>query len=233
MNEKHFIQMRIIKSLMFKPDIGFSELNTSGLSSDQFSYHLNSLIEEGLIQKNNQGLYSLTHKGRKFGINLDTDNSKIKMQPKVSALVIVTREKKEEKEILMMKRLKTPFYGFWGFFSGKVKYSEKIEDAAVREVKEESGLEISEINFRYILHELLFTTEGELLEDKIFFTYEATKTRGEVSNSQEGECAWLSEKEFYKQKKKFYDLEDLYNWIKNPPEKNFIEKIYKINRNDF
>lgn len=46
----------------------------------------------------------------------------------------------------MIKRKNEPYKGFWAFPGGFVEYGETVEEAALREVREETGLEIQITN---------------------------------------------------------------------------------------
>jgi len=43
-------------------------------------------------------------------------------------------------KILLIKRLKDPYAGFWGLPGGKIEKHEHVSDAAIREILEESGI---------------------------------------------------------------------------------------------
>ncbi|MCC6042845.1 MAG: NUDIX hydrolase [Candidatus Verstraetearchaeota archaeon] len=44
--------------------------------------------------------------------------------------------------IVLVKRRKPPYEGYWALPGGLVEYGETVEEAVVREVKEETGLEV-------------------------------------------------------------------------------------------
>lgn len=48
----------------------------------------------------------------------------------------------EDNKIVLIKRLNNPYKDHWAIPGGFVEYGEKVEDAAVREAKEETGLDI-------------------------------------------------------------------------------------------
>lgn len=58
------------------------------------------------------------------------------LDPKLAAVVLV----EQEKRLLMVRRGVEPALGRWAFPSGYVDRGETVEDAAMREVEEETGL---------------------------------------------------------------------------------------------
>ena len=155
---------------------------------------------------------------------MDTEKLKIEKQPKVGVMLIAIKNKK----LLIQKRLKEPYYGYLGFLTGKVRFGETIIQTAERELKEESGLS-AKFKLRYILHEHVYSKEGDLLEDKIFFVTGAENIKGTLINTKDGENSWMDEKAYLQMKDKYYDEEEILNWFKNPKE-FFIEKAYIIDQ---
>lgn len=228
MDKYHEIQMKILRELLFKPNSRFTDLNVKELTSDHFSYHINNLIESEMVEKNKQGLYSLTTKGKEFANTMDEETSEIEKQPKVAVLVIAMRKIKSNDQIVIQKRLKEPYYGYQGFFSGKVRFGEKIYDAAMREMKEETDLE-GDLELRGIFHDIVYSKEGKLLEDKIFHVFFAQNCRGELKERFEGgENRWLDRKKFKNMDKKYYSEDDIYDFAFNN-DKFYEEKVYEIN----
>lgn len=58
--------------------------------------------------------------------------------PKVAAITIISREGK----VLLIRRANQPGYGLWSVPGGYVDRGEVVEEAAIREIREETGLEV-------------------------------------------------------------------------------------------
>ena len=69
--------------------------------------------------------------------------------PAVTVDAIIEREGK----ILLIKRKNLPFQGQWALPGGFVEYSEKVEDALIREVMEETGLKVDDMRFHGVYSE--------------------------------------------------------------------------------
>ncbi|OHV08808.1 NUDIX hydrolase [Kushneria phosphatilytica] len=56
--------------------------------------------------------------------------------PRPAALSVVTRDDR----VLLVRRRHPPDAGLWGFPGGRIEWGERIEQAAVRELREETGV---------------------------------------------------------------------------------------------
>ncbi len=212
-NEVHQVQAKILTELLFKPGSKFSNLNKMELTNDHFTFHIKKLVEQGLVYKK-EAEYFLSESGKEFANRMDTDTSKIERQPKVAVLVVGVKRVGGKIFILTQKRLKEPFFGYTGFITGKVRWGESLEEAAKRELLEESGLIASKIVFCGIEHKTDIKDE-EIKEDKLFFIYKAFIKDDKLTEKfQGGENRWLPEKDVIDIKNKFGDIEEILQIIK-------------------
>ncbi|OGM31012.1 hypothetical protein A2630_01610 [Candidatus Woesebacteria bacterium RIFCSPHIGHO2_01_FULL_44_10] len=195
MRQLHEIQLEILKKLLFADKLRFTDMKPDPeMENNQFTFHLDQLIEFDYIQKGPRH-YSLTSKGKEYANRMDTDKTKIALQSKVSAWVCCSRQKNDQAQYLIYTRLKQPFYGCQGFLSGKVRYGEKIIDAAKRELKEETGL-TGEPQIIMIKHYLVYNKNyKELLEDKFMFLCLVKNPKGKLKANNEGKFEWVGEKD--------------------------------------
>ncbi len=206
--------MKILRELLFNPGTRFTDLNVENLTSDHFSYYVKKLLEDGLVVKNDGGLYSLSHKGKEFANTMDDETSSIEKQPKVAVLVICTRDdpKTGKPQLLIQRRLKEPYYGYQGFFTGKVRFTEKIHEAAAREMDEETGM-TGDLELKGIFQDIVYSTEGKLLENKLFHVFIATNCTGKLRKKFEGgENYWLDLDKFVELENKYYSEDDVFEF---------------------
>lgn len=70
-----------------------------------------------------------------------TNNPTAGKYPKVTADAVIIKDEK----ILLIKRGFDPFKGSWALPGGFIEYGETVEEATVREVKEETGLDVEPV----------------------------------------------------------------------------------------
>jgi len=207
----HEVQMKILREMLFAPKSTFAVLQkATGLTSDHANFHIKKLVDIGYVEKTDDG-YILTSDGKEYANRMDTDEAKIEKQPKVSVLLIV--DNKDGKS-LAQQRLKQPYYGFWGRMSGKVRWGETLEEAANRELKEETGLTA---DFRYagLYHKMDYEKAGGMLEDKYFMVMYGINPSGEFIADAEGHHnEFLSMEELLEKDKLFQMIPEVTQFAK-------------------
>ncbi len=103
----------------------------------------------------------------------------------------------KDNQFLMMHRTKKdndPNAGKWIGLGGKFKEYESPEECVLREVKEETGLELLQIRFRGVI---TFTNNDHWTEYMFLFT--SNEFSGTLNfNCSEGELAWINKEEITK-----------------------------------
>jgi ADP-ribose pyrophosphatase YjhB (NUDIX family) len=197
----HQTQTTILKELLFLPSARFSELRKkTELESDFFKFHLNKLVEVGYVEKVSNGEYRLTPNGKEYANKIDTDNNILERQPKSAVIVVL----QDENKLLLQERLKHPYFGFWGYPGGKIRWGETILQAAARELDEETGLNAT-LTYQGVYHEHVRSAEtGEILEDKIFHIISGTNPHNTLkAHFDGGRNQWLTIEEINNLPKKY------------------------------
>ncbi|MFA6602983.1 MAG: NUDIX domain-containing protein [Candidatus Shapirobacteria bacterium] len=203
----HPIQSKVLCELLFVQQASFSELKKMDIGTDLFSFHLRQLTDLGLVSKTEKGKYCLTTKGKEYANRFDTEATEVERQPKIGVLIIGVKNENGQTKYLMQQRLKQPYFGFWGFVTGKIRWGEKFEETALRELGEETGLK-GKCELVGIEHKTDLAEDGTVLEDKVFVTFKATELKGELQeNFEGGKNQWMSKTEIEKLTEPFDDVE--------------------------
>jgi 8-oxo-dGTP pyrophosphatase MutT (NUDIX family) len=215
MDKLHKHQKEILMRLLFKPFSSFTNLNIEGLSSDHLTYHVKSLIDLGYVEKSADGKYVLTIKGKEYANTYDTDNKVVEKQPKYAVFLVAKKVENGKEFLLIQQRLKEPYFGYQGFITGKVKFGEKLEEAAKRELMEETGL-TGDFHFKGAHRDIVYSKgDKTLLEDKVFHIFVVNNCSGDLlENVEGGRNYWLAEESFEDLDKKYYNEDDLYKLSK-------------------
>lgn len=214
MNEQyHPIQRQILNRLLFSSKLNFASLKPFDMEGSQFTFHLTKLIELELINKDSDGKYSLTPKGKNIANAYDTDSNLPNKQAKLSVVFCAT--KNDQSEFLIYTRLKNPFYGCQGFPTGKVKYGENIVDTAKREFSEETNL-TGEAQLRGIRHFKVYDKNSkQLLEDKVMYIFEIKEPFGELKSNDEGKFKWIKAEDISAIENALEEFEETFQVITN------------------
>ena len=191
----HPIQISILLQLMYSNGLRFSDMKEKRMEGSQFTFHIDKLISDGLVAKIDT-TYQLTEKGKGIAGKLDLGDTVIAEQAKVSVLLVCIRDSNQEREFLLYTRHKSPFYGFQGFPTGKVKKHEDINTAAVRELFEETSL-TGIATIIAVRHYRVNSGENIPLEDKIYFVCKIVNPSGELLSGPEGEYRWVPESKIW------------------------------------
>lgn len=204
----HDFQISILRELLFKPGARFRDLKKVDATNDHFTFHINRLIEEGLVKKEG-GKYFLTDEGKELGSQMDTSSLKLEKQAKVHVALHPVRVRNGKIEYLIHRRSKSPYIGWSGSPSGKIRWGETPLECAKRELAEETGL-TGVPHLKQIVHFHVYNKEGKFLEDKYFWIYRVDNLKGKLlRKTEEGENFWMGEEEYRKLPHAFASFETM------------------------
>lgn len=189
---EHELERKIILKLIHAPTAAFNELWGKEGESNTFAYHLGKLEGKGLVAKNKDGLYQLTEEGRKLSGFIEGDTGKRAEFPVFCHVLLV----QDGDKWLSQRRLKEPFFGYWGFVSGKINFGQNLFECATRDLMEEAGLTATNWTLKAI-EQVKTYEDGKLLHHHYLFHVHTDKFSGALKEkTHKAEHAWLTHDEF-------------------------------------
>ena len=101
----------------------------------------------------------------------------------------------EKKKVLFLRRAREPMQNMYTGVGGKTHFGEDINASCIREIKEETGLDVAEVRLRGVIKTILEGKDSSWL----LFVYTATKFSGELITCNEGDLHWIDLDNIYSQ----------------------------------
>ena len=113
--------------------------------------------------------------------------------PVASAVAILSRIIGGAEKYLLIQRKKEPYTGLWALPGGKWDFGESLAEAVLREVNEETGLQLSFSNLLAIVNcRLLPRAQQDHGGHFLLFVCALTAAFGAAQEQKEGTVAWFS-----------------------------------------
>ena len=166
MGTMHYIQKHILDALRTAPSMRYTRLNTGGIESGHFRYHLGQLVKDGYVAQLERGLYALTPKGQSYVDKLSGRSVNPASMPKVITYTLL----RDSSVLLLQEKQKQPYMGLLNMVGGKLHEGELAADAAVREVHEKTGVTIRRPELAGIF-EIIISSSSGLLTHAIAYVF--------------------------------------------------------------
>jgi ADP-ribose pyrophosphatase YjhB (NUDIX family) len=136
--------------------------------------------------------YTLTTLGVQYSTRVNFEDFNLRIQPKIVTLIVC---KNDKGEYLTYQRTKQPFLGMIGFPYGKIHLGEHVDDAALRELKEKTGISAM-LAQKGIMYLLVTDEEGEVVTHMLCHVFSGTHPVGEFdSPALIGNVFWMNEEQ--------------------------------------
>jgi ADP-ribose pyrophosphatase YjhB (NUDIX family) len=169
----HITQRKILAKLMYSESLRYSELKDKPMSGNQFTYHLDAMIRDGLVEKTPNEQYQLTLKGRRLSDKLSSRTLRRTEQPKLVVAVCIATT--DTNEIVLQWRGRQPHAGVWSLPLAKIHFSESTEYTLQRIVHDRMNLavELRGVAYKGIFGVRAVDPTGEVVSHTFITLYSA------------------------------------------------------------
>ncbi len=169
---------KIFQLFIYNERLSFSQiLKQIKIPSNLLAYFLKKMVKEEMLEKR-AGVYKLTESAEKL-IPFFVKNSEM-----ISPLVVILVALVTEKKVLLIKRDKRPYKGFWSIISGRLLINESIKEAAARIVKEKAYCEIDAVEQKSVIYERLIEKDKSK-HGFVFFLIKAKPKNNSIPKEKE------------------------------------------------
>lgn len=163
------------------------------IRSNMVSYHIEQMQKEQLLEKKGE-YYFLTAGAEKY-IPIFSHVTGEGLGPLPVMLVAVVHgtktKSKTNSKILLIKRNKRPYKNYWSMIGGKMMHSEGFEDAALRMVKDKTGIDARFFSMNSVFHERV-EDDGVIKHSFILFFAKVIVQGMQFKESAHGELMWFN-----------------------------------------
>jgi len=104
----------------------------------------------------------------------------------------------KDNNVLLLQRIKPPYVGFWSMPGGKIEFGEYPEEAALREIKEETNLDCRSEGLKGVATEIIHSRDQKTAHFMLY-VYRLNPTNTNLIAT-EGQLRWFSLSELNKHK---------------------------------
>jgi ADP-ribose pyrophosphatase YjhB (NUDIX family) len=165
----HIYQKKILDQLRINRSQKYSQLQPDDVESSHFKYHLNQLIIDGLVEKEDRGVYKLTTKGKSEVDKLSLSGVNKPSAPKVITYTLI----EDEENYYLFKKDKEPYIDLLNLIGGKVHLGELSFNAAKRELTEK--INFMAVNIKPVgIAEIVIKSDQQIMSHVVAYVFVAT-----------------------------------------------------------
>jgi hypothetical protein len=182
------VKMHILGELKVRGTAKYSELKPKNTENDLFNYHLQHLVDQGIVQKVDS-LYSFTN----YGIELTSIMTEDGLYfPKFRNQILYYLYNSKEDKLLYNKRIKSPWAGDIMTLSSKVWRGRTVLDTARERYEQKTGF-VCDFKVLGTLRKIIFDKNEELLDDCFYHVVFTDKFKGNFVEQPEHEInMWVN-----------------------------------------